>query len=96
MSNCLLADIGGTRARFALLAGSRIGPVESMATGEYASAGDAIRHFLNRQHNAGGVDGAVIAAAGPVAAPPGPDEGAGIWPRNSSRNSLRSDLADRE
>ena len=67
MNNCLLADIGGTRARFALLTGSRVGPIESMATGEYASAVDAIKHFLNRQHNAGGVDSAVIAAAGPVA-----------------------------
>ncbi len=66
MSNCLLADIGGTRARFAVLAGSRIGPVESMATGEYASSVDAIHHFLNRQPNAGSVDRAVIAAAGPV------------------------------
>ena len=66
MSNCLLADIGGTRARFALLSGSRVGPIESMATGEYASAIDAIKHFLNRQDDAGSVDGAVIAAAGPV------------------------------
>lgn len=66
MSNCLLADIGGTRARFALLAGSTIGPVESMATGEYASAIDAIKHFLNRQHKSEEVDSAVIAGAGPV------------------------------
>ncbi len=66
MNNCLLADIGGTRARFALLAGSQVGPVESVMTGAYASAADAIRHFLNRQHNAGNVDSAVLAAAGPV------------------------------
>jgi glucokinase len=66
MNNCLLADIGGTRARFALLAGSQIGPVESVMTGAYASATDAIRHFLNRQHNAGNVDSAVLACAGPV------------------------------
>jgi glucokinase len=66
MSNCLLADIGGTRARFALQSGSRVGPIESMATGEYASAIDAIRHFLNQQHDAASVDSAVIAAAGPV------------------------------
>jgi glucokinase len=26
MNNCLLADIGGTRTRFALLAGPQIGP----------------------------------------------------------------------
>ena len=67
MSSCLLADIGGTRARFALLDGSRVGPVESLATGEYASAIDAIKHFLSRQPGAGDVDRAVIAAAGPVA-----------------------------
>ena len=66
MNNCLLADIGGTRARFALLAGSQIGPIESVMTGTYASPIDAIRHFLNRQHNAGNVDSAVLAAAGPV------------------------------
>ena len=66
MNNCLLADIGGTRARFALLAGSQIGPVESVMTGAYANATDAIRHFLNRQHNAGNVDSAVLACAGPV------------------------------
>jgi len=66
MNNCLLADIGGTRARFALLAESQIGPVESVMTGAYASASDAIRHFLNRQHNAATVDSAVLACAGPV------------------------------
>ena len=66
MNNCLLADIGGTRARFALLAGAQIGPVELVMTGAYASAIDAIRHFLNRQHNVGNVDSAVLAAAGPV------------------------------
>lgn len=66
MTACLLADIGGTRARFALTDGARVGPIESMMTGEHASAADAIRHFLNRQQGAGRVDSAVIAAAGPV------------------------------
>lgn len=66
MNDCLLADIGGTRARFALLAGSQIGPVESVMTGAYASAAGAIGHFLNSQHNAGNVDSAVLACAGPV------------------------------
>lgn len=66
MNRCLLADVGGTRARFAVLAGSRLGPVESVMTGEHASAVDAIRHFLSRQASAGDVESAVIAAAGPV------------------------------
>ncbi|MCA0248484.1 MAG: glucokinase [Proteobacteria bacterium] len=66
MNSCLLADIGGTRTRFALLSGSQIGPIESMMTGAYANAGDAIRHFLNGQDNVGNVDSAVLACAGPV------------------------------
>lgn len=66
MTACLLADIGGTRARFAVTDGTRIGPIDSMMTGEYASAVDAIRHFLSRQQGVQEVDSAVIAAAGPV------------------------------
>lgn len=62
----LLADIGGTRTRFALLDGDRLGPIESVTTGAYGSADDAIRHFLNRQPEGIVVDRAVIAAAGPV------------------------------
>ena len=65
--SALLADIGGTWARFAVLSGSRLSPIEAMPTGEYASAIDGIRHYLNRRHNDGvNIDPAVIAAAGPV------------------------------
>lgn len=62
----LLADIGGTRARFALLDGERLGPIESMTTGAYGSVEEAIRHFLNGQPEGTILDRAVIAAAGPV------------------------------
>ncbi|HEX9325634.1 MAG TPA: glucokinase [Reyranella sp.] len=65
--NALLADIGGTWARFAVLSGSQLSPIEAVATGEYANAIDGIRHYLNRRHNDGvDIDTAVIAAAGPV------------------------------
>lgn len=64
--NCLLADVGGTRTRFALLADGRVGPIESLRTGAYASMHDAAHHFLNGQPQGTVVDRAVIAAAGPV------------------------------
>ncbi len=65
MSDCLLADIGGTRARFAVLSGGRLGAVESLSTRDYANAVDGVRHFLERRR-IDGVERAIIAAAGPV------------------------------
>lgn len=65
MSGCLLADIGATKARFAVFRDSRLGAVETLATRDYANAIDGIRHFLARHQN-GDIDSAVIAAAGPV------------------------------
>jgi glucokinase len=64
--NCLLADVGGTRTRFAMFADGRVGPIESLRTGAYASMQDAAHHFLNGQPEGTVVDRAVIAAAGPV------------------------------
>ncbi len=64
--NCLLADVGGTRTRFALLVDGQLGPVESLRTGAYASMQDAAHHFLNAQPEGTVVDRTVIAAAGPV------------------------------
>jgi len=64
--SCLLADVGGTRTRFALLADGQVGPIESLRTGAYASMHDAAHHFLNGQPEGTVVNRAVIAAAGPV------------------------------
>jgi glucokinase len=65
--NALLADIGGTWARFAVLSGSQLSPIEAVPTGEYANAIDGIRHYVNRRRDDGVIiDTAVIAAAGPV------------------------------
>jgi glucokinase len=66
MTNCLVADIGGTQARFALLSGSQLGPVYTIQVGMYHDAVQAIRHFLNCKANAAVIDSAIIAAAGPV------------------------------
>lgn len=67
MNACLLADIGATWARFAVFNGSRLGAIDAVSTGAYASASDGIRHFLNTRLEDGvNIDSAVIAAAGPV------------------------------
>ena len=66
MTSCLLADVGGTWARFALLSGSKLGPIHALAVGAYASAVDAINHFVRCEANGVSVDRAIIAAAGPV------------------------------
>ncbi|MGE0575188.1 glucokinase [Reyranella sp.] len=67
MTTCLLADIGATWARFAVLKGAELGAIEAVSTGAYAGPIDAIRHFLNTRAQDGVIlDRAVIAAAGPV------------------------------
>jgi glucokinase len=61
----LLADIGATNARFALLRrGGGIGPVRTLAVADYPQITDAVAAFLAEQ----GVplSGAVLAVAGPV------------------------------
>jgi glucokinase len=62
----LLADIGGTNARFALLRGGMIGPVEHVKTADHATANDAIAAFLDRHAAGGKADAAVLAIAGPI------------------------------
>jgi glucokinase len=67
MSTFLLADIGGTHARFALLTGSRLEEVHSLDVGVYRTPAAAIGQFLELHGHAAKIDRAVIAAAGPVA-----------------------------
>lgn len=68
MTNCLLADVGGTWARFALLSGSKMEPIHPLAVGAYGSAVHAIKHFLHGEAKGARIDSAVIAGAGPVVA----------------------------
>ena len=65
MSTSLVADIGGTHARFALLTGSRMLNMHSLDVAAYATPEAAIAEFLKRRRHAK-IDRAVIAAAGPV------------------------------
>jgi glucokinase len=62
----LLADIGGTNARFALLNRGEIGPIERIKAAEHQDSIEAIAAFL-RPHLAGGeIGAAVLGAAGTV------------------------------
>jgi len=62
----LLADIGGTYARFSLMHGTtRTAPMH-FATRDFPTAATAIRHFLQSEPTISPPTRAVIAAAGPV------------------------------
>lgn len=66
----LLADIGGTNARFALLEKGEIGPPAILSVADIPTAEAAIAAALDQLAPAGGVDRAVLAVAGPVVAEP--------------------------
>jgi glucokinase len=62
----LLADIGGTNARFALMDRGEIGPVETTKVADFSSTADAVAAFQTR-HSAGNpATAAVLGVAGPV------------------------------
>jgi glucokinase len=62
----LLADIGGTNARFAILAEGTVGPVTHMAVSAYGSISEALSVYLGNLPKQGTVTAAILAAAGAV------------------------------
>jgi glucokinase len=66
MSRVLLADIGGTYARFTLANGHLTGGTWSTEVGSRPSVIDAMRAFLAIDHGDEPIAGALLAAAGPV------------------------------
>lgn len=64
----LLADIGGTNARFAVLQDDVQGPVVTLAVADYGAAHDAVAAALERLGSAQVPAAAVLAFAGPVEA----------------------------
>src|SRR5258708_39782786 len=64
--SALLADIGATNARFALLVGTEIKTSETYVLADYASPVDAARAFLVGSAVGHLPSRALIAAAGPV------------------------------
>ena len=61
----LLADIGGTNARFAVLSGTELGPVTHIPAAGHALFADALAAYLDR--TPGRIESAVLAVAGVVA-----------------------------
>jgi glucokinase len=62
----LLADIGGTNARFAILADGAVGPVTHMAVSDYESFEAALGAYLGNVADAGSIRSAILAASGTV------------------------------
>jgi len=62
----LLGDIGGTKARFALLVQGQLGSIETLLVDIYPGIADAIEAFLARHHGGAAVTHACLAIAGPV------------------------------
>lgn len=66
MNRLLLADIGGSNARFSVLAGDQPGPVRSFDVRTFPSIAASIRRFLADETGRAEIDEAIIAVAGPV------------------------------
>src|SRR3954447_21911 len=62
----LLADIGGTNARFACLDGARLGPTASVTVADYPRFDQAVTAFLSRTGARSRISAAVLAVAGAV------------------------------
>jgi len=65
MDRVLLADIGGTNARFALMERGEIGPPEHLRVADFPRIEDAIAAFLSRQ-GAAKLAACLLGVAGPV------------------------------
>ncbi|MBI3198651.1 MAG: glucokinase [Rhodospirillales bacterium] len=66
VKHILLADIGGTHARFAVLHGGVLGPVRSLDVHAHATLAGALRFLLAGQEGGASLDAAILALAGPV------------------------------
>ncbi len=65
-ASALLADIGGTHARFALARAGEVGPIATLQTAQYEGAEAAIRAFLEIAQLPSPPQTAALACAGPV------------------------------
>jgi glucokinase len=64
----ILADVGGTNVRLAILTGKALGPIERMAVNDYAHFADALAAFLARQADRAAIRRAIFGVAGVVEA----------------------------
>lgn len=65
-SPTLLGDIGGTTARFAVLIGDRLGPIDHIAVSGHRNAIAAIGDFLAKRADCSRIGRAILGVAGPV------------------------------
>jgi glucokinase len=66
MRKILLADIGGTNARFALLAGGTVGTIAHLAVSDYGGFPEVLGAYLAKIPEAGTIGAAILAVAGAV------------------------------
>jgi glucokinase len=62
----LLGDIGGTTARFAVLTGDSLGPVDHLPVSRHRSMAHAVESYLASQSERDRVRAAVLGVAGPI------------------------------
>jgi glucokinase len=62
----LLGDIGGTTARFAVLTGGSVGPIDHLPVSHYRSITGAIEGWLDQDGTRRAIRNAVLAVAGPI------------------------------
>jgi glucokinase len=62
----VLGDIGGTTARFALLTGGELSPIEHLSDADYPCFADVLRQFLCQRNALSNLGRAQLAVAGPV------------------------------
>jgi glucokinase len=62
----LLGDIGGTTARFAVLTGGSLGPIDHLPVSQHHSMAHAVENYLARRSERARVGAAVLGVAGPI------------------------------
>lgn len=62
----VLADVGGTNVRFAVLTGGVLGPIAHRAVGDHAHFADALAAFLSHQTDRAGIGRVILGVAGVV------------------------------
>jgi len=62
----VLADVGGTNARFTVLTGAALGRVEHLAVADYKNFVDALATFMSHQKDSGALRHALFGVAGVV------------------------------
>ena len=65
-ASIVLADVGGTNVRFAVLTGAALSPIEHLAVADYKNFVDALATFMSHQKDRGALRHALFGVAGLV------------------------------